>query len=471
VLVVDVVEDGAAHKAVGLGGPVRQAEARHRPVHGKAKPLDDAGVPSDERRHEHREAALRALFGDIRTPSEKRRYAATSTRSRPLVCVAKSALPYRFVCGYARAEKHNEGRVVSGFARAMSMAILWMAVLPTHAIAALAPVKVARGVQSAYALRADVRSGRTPVLRTLQIAGTGAGVIKWRCSGPCHHAPGPATQITHPKGSTVIGRLNLALRGTNTIKIDVIVPSGQSRFLVLTATRKGLRVTSAGCIDARGRAGVCNALTPQPAAPSPNTQPPASAPIPQAFTPTPTPTPVPTASPTPTSTPTPTGPANNPDGRFLSVTRVDLYHAEVTGWANDADAPGAPITVRALVTDVPAAEAVTTTFLPQFGGRTFDFVVPVDTNRRTICVIAVNVGGGVDTMLNRCRDVPDVGDLNDDGYVGCADLGIIQSQFGQSGDHLTGDIDRNGIVTAHDLSLLLGKWSPPPTDPNPCPAS
>jgi hypothetical protein len=341
--------------------------------------------------------------------------------------------------------------------------MLGLALAPAGSLAAPKPVPVARGVDSVYPLRADVRPGQPPVLRRLQIAGTGAGVIKWRCSGSCHRASGPASRISHPNGTTVVGHLNLKLRGTSRLKIDVIVPSGQSRYLVLTTSGKRLRVTSTGCIDGRGRAGACTRGEPQAAAPSLDT--PAAPPAPQAAAPNATP------SPTPTPAPTPAPPANNPEGRLIDVSRADIAHAEVFGWARDADAPDAPVTVRALVAGVPAAEASAATFSPTFGGRMFDFLVPVDTDRHTICVVALNIGGGADTVLSGCRDVFTVGDLNEDGYVGCYDLALLVSEFNQTGANLPGDIDNNGTVTAHDMSLLLGKWSPPPSDPNPCPTT
>jgi hypothetical protein len=95
----------------------------------------------------------------------------------------------------------------------------------------------------------------------------------------------------------------------------------------------------------------------------------------------------------------------------------------------------------------------------------------VDSDRHTICIVALNIGGGADTGLSGCRDVFAVGDLNEDGYVGCYDLALLVSEFNQTGTNLPGDIDNSGTVTAHDMSLLLGKWSPPPSDPNPCPTT
>ena len=47
------------------------------------------------------------------------------------------------------------------------------------------------------------------------------------------------------------------------------------------------------------------------------------------------------------------------------------------------------------------------------------------------------------------------GDLNGDGAVNGADLGILLSDWGLSGP---ADLDGNGIVGGSDLAILLGNW-------------
>lgn len=324
---------------------------------------------------------------------------------------------------------------------ATACALLWCAA----AQARLRPVHAAHGVKPAYGVRADVRPGHPAVLRTLRIAHTGAGVIKWRCAGTCRRGGGPATRITHPSGSTVIAHMNLRLRGRMTLTIEVVVPGGQSRYLAVATDGARLRVTKAGCITAAGRPGACAAA--------------------------PSPTPPVAPSPTPSPAPTPVAPANNPDGRLTQIKRVDPAHAEAIGWASDADAPNAPLTVRALVEGSPAAEASAAVFTLAFGPHGFDFLVPVDSYRHTVCVEALNVGGGNDAVLNGCQAVPEVGDLNDDGYVGCADLRELQGEYGTTGSHLPGDLNDDGKVDIFDLSLLESHYHAAPGDPNPCPTS
>ena len=49
-----------------------------------------------------------------------------------------------------------------------------------------------------------------------------------------------------------------------------------------------------------------------------------------------------------------------------------------------------------------------------------------------------------------------VGDLNGDGAVDGADLGILLGQWGGAG---SADLDGSGVVDGADLGILLGNWS------------
>ena len=307
----------------------------------------------------------------------------------------------------------------------------------------------AAGVTPGYVVRADVREN---VLRTLRIENTGAGVIKWRCSGPCRRSGGPAERITHPRGATVIHRLNLRLLKRTALKINVVVPSGQSRHLTVAVSNRRLVVSAAGCIDAAGRRGAC-ALAPVTAPAPPVATSPVTTPVVTATTP------VPTAAP----------PANDPDGQLERVTRVGPSHARVSGWAADADAASAAITVCSLVEGTAAAEAAAALSHAVFAGHGFNFLVPVDDTRRTICVLAMNLGGGTDRLLKACRQVPELADLDDDTYIGCSDQGILLSQYGKDGVELAGDLTNDGRVNLFDLSMLLSRFRQPPGEPSPCP--
>jgi hypothetical protein len=49
-----------------------------------------------------------------------------------------------------------------------------------------------------------------------------------------------------------------------------------------------------------------------------------------------------------------------------------------------------------------------------------------------------------------------LGDLNNDGNINGADIGLWCGMFGT--DNPLGDLDNNGIVDAADLGILLSNW-------------
>lgn len=62
-----------------------------------------------------------------------------------------------------------------------------------------------------------------------------------------------------------------------------------------------------------------------------------------------------------------------------------------------------------------------------------------------------------------------LGDIDGNGYVGCADLTILKENYGKSGTEIPGDIDGDGIVGGHDMSIMLSHWNPSPEEA-PCPS-
>ena len=51
-------------------------------------------------------------------------------------------------------------------------------------------------------------------------------------------------------------------------------------------------------------------------------------------------------------------------------------------------------------------------------------------------------------------------DLNGDGAVNAADLGLLLGAWGTSGGtNGLGDLDADGVVAASDLAILLGAWT------------
>jgi glucose/arabinose dehydrogenase len=57
-----------------------------------------------------------------------------------------------------------------------------------------------------------------------------------------------------------------------------------------------------------------------------------------------------------------------------------------------------------------------------------------------------------------CTPPPAPGDLNGDGRVDGADLGLLLAGWGTCGTPCPGDLDANGVVNGADIGILLGSW-------------
>ena len=57
-----------------------------------------------------------------------------------------------------------------------------------------------------------------------------------------------------------------------------------------------------------------------------------------------------------------------------------------------------------------------------------------------------------------CAPPPPPGDLNGDGRVDGADLGLLLSGWGNCGTPCPADLDANGVVNGADIGILLGNW-------------
>ena len=67
---------------------------------------------------------------------------------------------------------------------------------------------------------------------------------------------------------------------------------------------------------------------------------------------------------------------------------------------------------------------------------------------------------GFGTLLGLGKVVACVGDINDDGIVNAADLGLLIGAWGNKGG--AADLNDDGLVNAADLGLLIGAWGPCP---------
>ena len=68
----------------------------------------------------------------------------------------------------------------------------------------------------------------------------------------------------------------------------------------------------------------------------------------------------------------------------------------------------------------------------------------------------VKLGGSIQNSIDDAND----GDLNDDGVVDAADIGLLFAVWGS--DDPEADFDGDGTVGAFDLGYVLGYWGPCP---------
>ena len=288
-------------------------------------------------------------------------------------------------------------------------------------------VRVAEAGQARRGRRVTVhRAGRCRLLDNVlrccarcAIDGTGAGVIRWRCTGFCRRVTRPAMRITHPDGAHRADPVQPEAAQDEHAQDQRGRPQrakslpGGPRARHAPAGERGRRHRL------RGPGGPCAPSTPTPVTPASPTRP----------APVATPTPTPTVAPDPTPVP----PVNHPDGRLAAgvASRPVPRPGQRVG-QRPRRARRRPHRAGARRRAARSAEAAAGIFAAAFGQHAFDFQVPVRSNRHKICVQAVNVGGGADVMLAECRELAEVGDFNEDGYVGCYDVSFLKSEYGQT---------------------------------------
>ena len=82
-------------------------------------------------------------------------------------------------------------------------------------------------------------------------------------------------------------------------------------------------------------------------------------------------------------------------------------------------------------------------------------------NNNIVLTFECEVAAGTESVVSWDFDFPVsmAGDINLDGYVDSADLGLLLSAWGEPG---TEDINRSGSVDSEDLGILVAQWKPPP---------
>jgi len=89
------------------------------------------------------------------------------------------------------------------------------------------------------------------------------------------------------------------------------------------------------------------------------------------------------------------------------------------------------------------------------GVARLSYTIPANTSASQLAVRFVDENGAVANSIISVEVGCVAADLNCDGIVGGADLGILLGQWGTAG---SADINRDGVVNGPDLGLLLGAW-------------
>lgn len=310
--------------------------------------------------------------------------------------------------------------------------------------------------------------GRTVLLvRSLTISEVPKGSALQLGCGGCRRYPKTIRRTTHGTVRSYAG-LSWILPKGRVVTVAVTRRGSIGRWMRLVprpSDMKALVLDSAGCLDASDRHVLCAGDAPTTPGPRTTSTPTTSAPVTGASTPAAT-TPAPTPGTATTPAPSVPAVAHDPIGKLLTAMRLSQTQVRVTGWARDEDDAGAPVTVKTLIDGNPVDQGVASLIRDDVGAHGFDQIVAIDQNPHTLCVVAVNLGGGSDHQLPGCFRIPLAADISQDGYVGCADLTTLRNNFRQAGTWEDGDINGDGVVDITDLSIMVDHWSPPPGEPD-----
>jgi hypothetical protein len=238
--------------------------------------------------------------------------------------------------------------------------------------------------------------------------------------------------------------LNRLIATGRALTVTITQPSAVGRWVTLAPRSSASAVltqVASGCADAARRPVACPIVAPVPV----------PLPIPPATAPTPLET-------------QPQG--GDPAGRLVSATRVGAQDVRLLGWARDPDAVDAAVLVKVEIDGAPGLQGSAGVTRPDVGAHGFDLIVPIDAKAHIVCVAAANLKGGRDVRLPGCIAVKPLGDLDGDGYIGCADVRILVAQWMQEGQSAA-DINGDGIVNGLDMSIMSFRFAPPPGEP-PC---
>ncbi len=332
----------------------------------------------------------------------------------------------------------SNSRVSSTARRTVSCVVLACALCVSGAVTAgaeeaIAPIPKIHDVTSL--VRFDGR--RDLLVKSLEIYGIPGLKLQVSC-GRCKRFRGKIHQSHPAPGATLFKGVNWILQPGLVVSVAVYRTGQVGRYLrlgALTGSHPSLIFKASGCLASLLRVRSCPQGTSLPSI---------GAPVPQA--------PPASGSQQPTQ-PTPTPMAS------LSISLAGHGAGIVSG--SGISCPGTcsqsfPVGTVVSLTAQPNADSV---FGGAFAGWREGCI------GHGACAVTVSVNQTVTAEFGV------LGDLNGDGYVGCADKAILLENYGKSGTEIPEElgVEGDGEVNGHDLSILLSHWNPPPGEA-PCPS-
>ncbi len=276
-------------------------------------------------------------------------------------------------------------------------------------------------------------------MKSLEIYGIPGLKLQVSC-GRCKRFRGKIRQSHPDPGATIFQGVNWILQPGLVVSVAVYRAGQVGRYLrlgALTGSHPSLVFKASGCLASLLRVRSCPQGTSLPSI---------GAPVPQA--------------PPVSGSQQPTQPTLTPTA-LLSISLAGHGAGIVSG--SGISCPGTcsqsfPVGTVVSVTAQPNADSV-------FGGAFAGWSGDGCTGHGT-CTVTI----GADQTVTAEFGV--LGDLNGDGYVGCADLAILKENYGKSNTEILEELGTEGVestVSGHSLSILLSHSNPPPGEA-PCPS-
>jgi hypothetical protein len=285
--------------------------------------------------------------------------------------------------------------------------------------------------------------GRQDLLvKSLEIYGISGLKLQVSC-GRCKRFRGKIHQSHPAPGATLFQGVNWILQPGLVVSVAVWRAGQVGRYLrlgALTGSHPSLVFKASGCLASLLRVRSC---------PQGTTLPSVGAPVPQAPPASGSQQPTQPAQPTPTPTVT----------ALLSISLTGHGSGTVSGSGISCPGTCSESFAVGTVVSLTAQPNSNSVFGGAFAGWSGD-----GCSGHGACAVTV----GADQTITAEFGV--LGDLNGDGYVGCADQAILLENYGKSGTEIPEElgVEGKGEVNGHDMSILLSHLNPPPGE-GPCP--